>query len=130
MSETETYSDEALLELFDDETVDQLEDNERNFKALRRAHRALRRDVKGKRAEVSDAHSKLRSYAVSKAGFDPDSKQGEGLIKLAAEDPDADEFDPSAYREIAEAVGMEPVTPEPEQPSQDGDTDEEYHEEE
>lgn len=128
MSETETYTDESLLELFDEQTVDQLEDTPENFRALRRAHRALKKETHELGRQVQADHDQLRTLAVKGAGFDPQSKQAKLLIDMASEDSDADPFAAGTYSELAEAIGMQPVAP-PEQ-SDDDTTESTDHDEE
>lgn len=122
---SEDYTDEQLLELFDEDTVGQLEGSNDNFRALRRAYKQLHKETKELRKEVEHGRVQLRSDALERAGFDPESRQADALIGIATEDPDADPYAPGTYQEIAEAIGMKPVAPQPAEPSDEYDDEEE-----
>lgn len=82
---------------------DSLDDSNDSFKQLRDAYKALAKDKKSLEKELETARPQLRSAALEKAGFDPESKQAAALMRLHEGD-----LDPEALKATAEEYGLAP----------------------
>ena len=85
------------------ESVEDVEETNENFVQLRDAYKELKREAKELRAFRESAEPKLRASALRDAGFDPESPQAKGLLKLHEGDLDAE-----ALKETAAAYGLAP----------------------
>ena len=86
-----------------DQGLEDVEETNENFVQLRDAHKDLKREVKELRAFKESAEPKLRATALRDAGFDPESPQAKGLLKLHEGDLEAE-----ALKETAAAYGFAP----------------------